>query len=101
MGIALVVAAGSWKAAVIAYRRAWTLLKGNHLEGVRDADMDGRVDEGLLEFVRSMVAHGIQARARTTASRWRCKPRQSVMEHLAEAYANMWNDAQARQSSSL
>ena len=43
----------------------------------------------LLEFARTMATHGLQARTRTTGDRWRCKPHQSVMDHLVEAYTKM------------
>ena len=94
-GTLILKAAGSWKEANRALRRTWVETQGDHFQELHGDFFEGLVDEGLLAKARSNAIWGISARSDCdTSQRVRCNPHPSLKEHLDEAGAQLWKDAQ-------
>ena len=67
-GDKLLSAAGHYRRAVVALRTMWHDAHGTHLDGVFDPELDDRVSEPLLRYVRHQTAYGASCLLYTSPS---------------------------------
>ena len=93
IGDALIRATQSWESAIVAFRKAWTELKGNNLEGACGEEVSHLIDGDLRKYLCAMVKSGVPARQPLISVRVPAKPHESVRGHMDEAMEKLWKDA--------
>ena len=95
LGSQVLERAEGWQEAARSLRKVWISDKGDHFRDLHGDFFEGLVSSELLEKARSNAIHGIQARSTCKeATRVRSNPHPSLKEHLDEAGAQLWKDAQ-------
>jgi hypothetical protein len=85
----------SWSALLLSLRHYWEHLHGSHFQGLFDNAIDELTPHaGLLQSARKIAQAGVDARTEVVFPRVHAKNHSSAKDHLEQALAEIWKDAQ-------